>query len=110
MDTILLTEVQGLLGKQFAAQANRGCPGLNKVKRCQLIHAAGGNQLNLRKWYFESSQVLNASDVPSRKNLDEIRTGLPSCDDFGRRQSPRKYYDIDFVCIDHYLWDESRAC
>ena len=40
MNTIDLAKVQSLLGQQFSTQADSRCPGLNKVKRRQLIHAA----------------------------------------------------------------------
>lgn len=88
MDLRLLPMKQRLFGQQFTTYANRTHSGDDKIERRQLVCASGNNQWNLRQGHFDCADILSAANRCSRKDFDEIRTGLPCGDNLGCRREP----------------------
>src|SRR5580698_5608596 len=104
-DPFRLPPFDGLRRNQLAADADRRSPSQNIAPRRLLVHPSRGYQRNLRQRGLHRADVAISADIDARKHFHEIRSRLPSLDDFARRQRTRNRRDI----ISHRELDNLQA-
>src|SRR5579863_6427794 len=67
---------------QIAAHAKRACAGLKKTRSRVMSDAAGGDELEMRKWRQQRLQVTGPAHGGTGKDLHVIRAFVPRRDDF----------------------------
>src|SRR5579859_7817898 len=94
---------------QIPADSHRDSSRPDKIGEALLSYTSGSDQGYMRKRGFEGPDIADAAQHGTGKNLDEIRTRLPSSHDFAGRHCARKDHHVLLDRELHNLKIQSRA-